>query len=687
MIKLFSTILFLFSVISFSQTKNYTKPQQEILELLDSAERCNWTSPALSIKIAEDSEKKSREISFIKGIVFSLKAQAMAYYIQGFTNKALEKGIKAIEISEKNNIHSGIASISNTIGLIYQDIKNYEKSLEYFDKTIEYGKIENKEIDTPLNNKANTLYFLKRYNESIELHKQAMKLRTERGDISGVADCKNDIGAVYVDLKQFDKALEYINDCYKTKEELNDAEGIAFSATDMANLYISWNKPQNAIKYIDRALEMAEIMDSPRYKEMCYGLYAKTFNLLNEFEKAYNYQLKLSNLRDSLRSKESIKQIAEMQTKYDTDKKEQALQLKSVQFEKEKLESKKRTLQRNYTFVGLVLVIILIIIVLRSYRHKQKANILLSEQKNEISEKNEELNQQNEEITAQRDEIEKQKEVVEEIHHEISQSIDYAERLQGAILPESKILDKYVSEHFVLFKPKDKVSGDFYWWANVENHTIITAADSTGHGVPGAFMSMLGSSFLREIVQKEYVTHTGVILRKLRKEIIKALKQTGESGTQKDGMDMAIISIDHETNIVQFSGANNPLYIISNKLIKGLKLITHQGFQTLDVFGYNLYEVKPDKMPIAIYEKMDSFTTHEIQLQKGDQLYMFSDGYADQFGGPKNKKFKYKPFKRLLIENADKPMREQKEILNTAFENWKGNLDQIDDVVVLGIKL
>ena len=698
--KLYSLILFFISIIGFAQTSNYTVPQQEILQLIDSADKCNWKTPALSIKIAEGAESKSNKINFIRGIIFSLRAQSMAYYIQGFTDKALEKGIKAIEISEKNNVSIGIATISNTIGLIYQDIKNYEKSIEYFDKTIEYGKKENKEIDTPLNNKANTLFFLKRYDESIKLHKQAMKLRAERGDSSGVADCKNDIGIIYTELKQFDKAFEYINSCYQIKETIKDIEGIAFSASDMANLYISWDKPEKAIKYIDRALEMAEIMDSPKYKEMCYGLYAKTYNLLNDYKSAYKYQLLFSNLRDSLKTNESIKQIAEMQTKYDTDKKEQALQLKSIQFEKEKLESKKKTIQRNYTFVGLVLVVVLIIIVLRSYRQKQKANILLNEQKNEITEKNEELNQQNEEITAQRDEIEKQKEVVEEIHHEISQSIDYAERLQGAILPESKILDKYVSEHFVLFKPKDKVSGDFYWWANVENHTIITAADSTGHGVPGAFMSMLGSSFLREIVQKEYVTHTGVILRKLRKEIVKALKQTGESGTQKDGMDMAIISIDHETNIVQYSGANNPLYIITNY---ELKITNEESASSVKLYDNSklriknqpvgrqgsklLYEVKPDKMPIAIYEKMDNFTTHEIQLQKGDQLYMFSDGYADQFGGPKNKKFKYKPFKKLLIENAHKPMLEQKEILNTAFENWKGNIEQIDDVVVLGVKL
>jgi serine phosphatase RsbU (regulator of sigma subunit) len=294
-------------------------------------------------------------------------------------------------------------------------------------------------------------------------------------------------------------------------------------------------------------------------------------------------------------------------------------------------------------------------------------------QKHEIEEKNEELSQLVEEVTSQRDEIEAQrdlvtdqKEKIEEIHHEISQSIDYAKRIQSAILSDTAILKKRLSDYFVLFKPRDKVSGDFYWWREIEGHLLITAADCTGHGVPGGFMSMLGISFLREIIVKEYMTHPGVILRKLRKEIINVLKQKGESGEQKDGMDMALISIDIETKMMQFSGANNPLYLIRDG---------------------ELIEYKGDKMPIAIYEKMDKFSTLDIQLQTGDQIFLSSDGYPDQFGGPKGKKFKYKPFKQLLLDNSSKPMSEQLEILDKNFIDWKGHLEQIDDVVVLGIKI
>ena len=259
-----------------------------------------------------------------------------------------------------------------------------------------------------------------------------------------------------------------------------------------------------------------------------------------------------------------------------------------------------------------------------------------------------------------------QKEQIEKTHHELSESIDYAMHLQNTILPGAELLEKHFSGHFVFFKPKQKVSGDFYWWTRVENQVVIAVADCTGHGVPGAFMSLLGVSLLQEIVYKSRITQPAEILEKLREEVIRSLHQRGSRREQKDGMDLALISIDTDTLQCHFAGANNSLYVI-----RDFKLTQH----------------KPDKMPISYYEQMDPFASQKIQLKAGDQLYMFSDGYADQFGGEKRKKYKYAAFQKLLTKHSKEEMSEQHSILSATISQWQGAQEQIDDMVVVGIKV
>ncbi len=288
--------------------------------------------------------------------------------------------------------------------------------------------------------------------------------------------------------------------------------------------------------------------------------------------------------------------------------------------------------------------------------------------------------------------IRKQKDEIEKIHHELKDSIIYAEKIQKAVLPSNKVIENCVSDYFIFFKPKDIVSGDFYWATCVDSKFVITVADCTGHGVPGAFMSMLGVSFLNEIVNNDKILQAGDILNTLRQKVIKAMQQRGVEGEQKDGMDISICVIDTKTLQMEWAGANNPLYVIKNKELKIsnnensiIKLCDNSKLKIQN--SKLLYEVKPNKMPIAIYIKMEPFTSNKIQLEKGDNLYMFSDGFADQFGGPKGKKFKYKPFKRLLLNNAEKSMEEQYKIIEKTFYDWKGELEQVDDVTVVGIKL
>ena len=358
----------------------------------------------------------------------------------------------------------------------------------------------------------------------------------------------------------------------------------------------------------------------------------------------------------------------------------QQKELQRIQLEKSEAELDQRNTLTALALAGIVFVLILLSISTRAYVLKQKANKKLARQKDEISGKNTELSMRNEEISAQRDEIEsqrdeieaqrdlvqEQKEQIELTHQEVTSSIDYAMRLQDAMLPGPALLEEHFSGHLIFFRPKQQVSGDFYWWTRSGDSLIIAVADCTGHGVPGAFMSLLGASLLKEIVNREEITKPGLILDRLREEVIVALSQKGTLGEQKDGMDMALVSIDPTSLQCQYAGANSPLYLLRRGQL-------------------NIY--RPDLMPISHYTEMSPFATVDIKLEAGDQLYLFSDGYADQFGGEKRKKFKYKAFRQVISKYADLSMPRQQQVLSDTIREWQGKHEQIDDMVIVGIRI
>lgn len=263
-------------------------------------------------------------------------------------------------------------------------------------------------------------------------------------------------------------------------------------------------------------------------------------------------------------------------------------------------------------------------------------------------------------------EIQAQKEQIEKQNKEIKYSFDYAKKIQSTVLPRNEVFDNLFGEHFIFFKPRDIVSGDFYWISQKDHHIFLTAADCTGHGVPGSLMSMLGITMLHEIVNEKNIIHSDEILNQLRLSIARTLKQEGKIGEQKDGIDMALVIYDTRGRKLEFSGANNPVYIIRNG---------------------EMMEYKGNNMPVAYYDNMTDFTRYTIDVKQGDRVYMFTDGFPDQFGGPQGKKFKYRPFKDLLLEVHERPMEEQQRILNLIFDEWKGDLSQIDDVLVIGLRL
>jgi serine phosphatase RsbU (regulator of sigma subunit) len=283
----------------------------------------------------------------------------------------------------------------------------------------------------------------------------------------------------------------------------------------------------------------------------------------------------------------------------------------------------------------------------------------------QVRERTHELEVASTEIEAQRDFARFQHDQIAQQQKSIMDSIQYAQTIQNSLLPSAHILKSGLTDHFILFKPRDIVSGDYYWFSDHGGYYYIAAADCTGHGVPGAFMSMLGMTLMNEIVSKQASIDPDDLLNMLRSQIIETLHQEGDPGAAKDGMDMVVCKVDKSKRQLKFAGANNPLYLVRNG---------------------ELTEYRTDKMPVSIHLVMQPFTSHKIGLEPGDHVFIFSDGYADQFGGPHGKKFKYQPFKELLVSMTGKEMHEQGLLLDRAFEKWKGDIDQIDDVVVIGMK-
>ena len=266
---------------------------------------------------------------------------------------------------------------------------------------------------------------------------------------------------------------------------------------------------------------------------------------------------------------------------------------------------------------------------------------------------------------------------LQEKNREIVDSINYAKRLQDALIPPVEVFKKIIPNSFVIFKPKDIVSGDFYWISelntrrddDVENEKVVvfSVVDCTGHGVPGAFLSLIGLKILNQSIKIESINTPAAALDYLNSEVFKTINKHSDANNMiRDGMDVAICAINFSSNQLVFSGAKNPVYIIRDK---------------------QLHEIKGDKQPIGSEEDQTPFANQEYQLEKGDVVYIFSDGFADQFGGPKGKKLKYKPFKEMLIENSTKSMAEQEQKLIELFEEWKGDLEQLDDVCVIGVKI
>ena len=635
---------------------------------------------AKAIEYYSESQKIREEIEDKPGIAATLNNIGLIYRDQGDFAKAIEYYSKSLKIREEIGDKLGVAMSLNNIGIIYKDQGDFTKAIDYYFKSLKIKEElgDKKGISASFNNIGGTYANQGDYTKAIDYHSKSLKIDEELGDKKGIAISLNNIGFIYANQEEFAKAIEYYSKSLKIDEKIGNKLGIASSLNDIGGVYASCGDYAKALGYCLRSLSIAQevnaVAQTRRSAKSLWTINKK----LNRHKEALEMHELYITMRDSINSEENRKEVIRQELKYNYEKQADSIAIelskkeelsKAEQKRKEDLATKENEKKNLIIAAGaglLVLTLIFTLFVINRLRITRKQKSTIEDQKKIVEKAHKET--------------ERQKHLIVEVHTEITDSIKYAKRLQDAILPSFEEVNKYLPNNFILFKPKDLVSGDFYWFEQSSGTAYLAAADCTGHGVPGAMVSVVCSNALNRSVKEFGITEPSKILDKTRELVIETFANSSDE--VKDGMDIALCAF--KDNKVIYSGANNPLWIV-----RKTDLITEaqkQERSTVIQNGLSLIEYKANKQPIGLYDGMKKFRQEVIELKPGDSIYFFTDGFADQFGGEKGKKFKYKPFKRFLIELQTKPMKVQEQLISTTFENWRGQLEQIDDVCIIGVK-
>jgi len=597
-----------------------------------------------------DAYNKSEDIYKELGDSFNLSGiynnKAIAYRKMGDYSKAIDYLFKCLAISEQLGIKKIISLVNNNIGNIYFDQESYPKALEHYFKTLEIKINLNDSIGiartyhniavtyTDMADKfkqSNKDSFNIKINKALAYHEKALAINIKLKFKHGIGNSYNALATIHRAKGDYVAAADYAKNALAIRKENNDQYGILNSSLTLGQIYQSLEQYQLSLKYLNEALNMATALNSKNSLVDIYLELSGTYKMMGKFEKSLDSYLKYYSIKEEINKAH----VLESEAKYNRG-------LKIMEKEKE-VELAQHDLQleeeKNMRLLIVIFAVILLMgFIIYEYIQKRKANNLIA----------------------------MQKKVVEQKNKEIGESINYAMKIQEAILPEVENI-KSVLNAFVLYQPKDIVSGDFYWFTQKGDEVIIAAVDCTGHGVPGAFMSLIGSVALRKVVNEMKNWDMGKLLDRLNKEIINDLKQDSKDSESRDGMDLAVCKVNLKNYSLEYAGAYRPLYYYHKNEFK---------------------EVRANKMPIGGNQfESEAFTTHEINLTKGDRIYIFSDGYADQFGGIKEKKFTVKRMKELLDNIQSHPLNKHEEFLATAFGDWKGDLEQTDDVLVIGVEV
>jgi serine phosphatase RsbU (regulator of sigma subunit) len=592
---------------------------------------------------------------------------------QGNFPEALDYYYKATWLAEEIEDFGTVSSIQNNIGLIHEKLGDLDLATKFYRKSYN-GVVKSENYSgqvNALNNIGSVKLAINELDSSLWYYRSALALAEENGSNFDYTSTLANVGVAYERLEMKDSALYYYYLAKPRFEESGDWDGLSNLYYNIGTIYIEWGQGEKAVDFCREGYRIAEKNEAEfRIGLNCSCLF-DGYTILGQADSALKYYILSDSSQYRLNNLESAKLVAQKELAYEHKKVmfEDSLQhadqlgLKDAQSAKDKAEGKFKI---TLLLAGLGVLVILAGFIFSRFRSEKK-------QKNAIEEQERITRNQKEVIAHQKDEIE--------------QSINYAQLIQQATLPVKQMSDIF-NESFLMYLPKDVVSGDFYWLEEDGDKAYFSVADCTGHGIPGAFISMIGTILLNEIYNSKQMRSPEKILDELNRLIQMTL--LSHNREMKDGMDMSFCCLDKKSNELDFAGANNPVWIVSKS--KTLGVDNGAGFEIIEPNNsnesYNLFELKADKQPVGKYHAVQQpFTLKKARLSKGDAVYLFSDGYPDQFGGPNWKKFKYKPFKKMFLSQHDSTMSNQLKHITKVFEDWKGDVEQIDDVCVIGVKV
>ena len=593
-----------------------------------------------------------------KGLADAYNNIGFMYNNQGDIPNALDYFGKSLRMQEELGDKEGIAELMSNIGVIYYFQNELPKALDYYLKSLKLREAlgDKNAIANSLNNIGNLFYTQKNMQRALYYSARSLKLQQEIGDKEGMAYSLNNLGGIYFNKGDIDKALDYYLQSKATREEIGDQQGISASMHNIATVYLKrasgGDKQKNlalSLAYTDSSLALAKKLGFPANIRNAERLLSKIDSAKGNFASAWEHYKQFIFYKDSINNEANHQASIKSQLKYVFDKKEAII--KEQQDKERAVGREKHRVQQIIIWCvagGLVLVLVFSFFIFRSLVQNRKANKIISSQKKLVEDKNQ---------------------IIEEKQKEIIDSINYAKRIQYSLLAHEDFLKAHLPNHFVYFNPKDIVSGDFYWATKKDNKFYFAVCDSTGHGVPGAFMSLLNIGYLSEAINEKGIEKPNEIFNYVRQRLIDNISKDG----QKDGFDGILICMESPSLEerdgrlrITYAAANNKPLLINDGQVK---------------------ELSSDRMPVGVGERKEDFNLFTIDVQQGDMLYLYTDGYADQFGGEKGKKFKYKTLNELILKHHTNELKEQHAILKSTFEAWRGNLEQVDDVCIVGIKL